>query len=132
MKVVEGNLTLLGNATIQNKITSYSVLEIGDQILQKIKVPRSLDNFLSRALDQQGTTTLYFQGKILCGVRTPDGKIYCYNARPVAGAILCVLGVPLIPVFGIGLLFVWHGISELRNAAVTSQLKSMGATPISF
>jgi len=132
MQVVEGNLILLGNATIQGKITNYSVIEIGDRILQKVRVPRSLDNFLSRALQQNGSTTLYLNGKILCGVRTPEGKIYCYKASPIAGFFLCVCGVPLTLVFGLGLLFIWQGVAELRNASVTGKLQAMGATPISF
>ncbi|WP_306393319.1 hypothetical protein [Telluria beijingensis] len=132
MNTIEGNLTLLGNATIQNKLTTYTVVEIGDRILQKIAVPSSLDNFMSRALNQNGTTKLFMQGRLVCGIQTPDGKIYCYNARPVVGAILCLLGVPLIPFFGLGLLVIWQGVGELRNASVTGRLKAMGATPIAF
>ena len=132
MQVVEGNLVLLGNATIQGKVTTYSVIEIGDQILQKVRVPRSLDNFLSRALQQNGSSTLYLNGKLVCGVRTPEGKLYCYKANTFAGALLCILGVPVIPVFGIGLVFIWQGVAELRNASVTNELKAMGATPISL
>jgi len=132
MQVVEGSLVLLGNATIQGKVTTYSVIEIGDQILQKVRVPRSLDNFLSRALQQNGITKLFLNGKIVCGVQTPEGKIYCYKASTIAGLILCIAGVPLTVVFGIGLLFIWQGVAELRNASVTNQLKAMGATAISF
>lgn len=130
MKIAEGPISLLGNARINNKVTTYSVIEIGNQILQKIAVPNSLDNFLSRGLNQQGVSKLFLRGKVLCGIQTPDGKIYCYRANPVAGVILCVCGVPFILFFGVGLLFIWQGAAELMNYALTSKLKAMGATAL--
>jgi hypothetical protein len=132
MKIAEGNIVLLGNAKISNTATTYSVIEIGDQILQKIVVPNSLDNFLSRALAQQGRSKLYLSRKVLCGVETPDGKVYCYKAKPISGLIMCIVGIPLIPFFGVGLMFIWQGAAELSNYGVTSKLKAKGATALSL
>jgi hypothetical protein len=132
MQVIEGSVTLLGNATIANKVTTYSVIEIGGQIVQKVRVPTSLDNFLTRALNQDGTSKLFLRGKLLVGVQTPEKKIYCYKANAFAGLFLCIVGVPLIPFLGIGLIFIWQGVAELKNVAAVSELKAMGATPISL
>jgi len=81
-----GNLTLLGNA--QEHVTSdegqnhsrnwvYSIIEIGDHVLKKIHVTKSLDNFLSRGLDQDGETTLHLvSNSRLLAVDLPDGSAY--------------------------------------------------------
>lgn len=130
MKIVEGNLSLLGNATIQRHITQYTVIEIGDTVLQRVRVPTSLDNFLSRALKQSGNTKLFLNGKVLCGIQTPEGKLYCYRAKPIAALILCAAGIPLIPFFGLGLLFLWQGIGEFKNYSIANKLRGMGATAI--
>lgn len=132
MKIVEGNLTLLGNATIQNKLIKYSVIEIGDQVLQNTTVPNSLDNFLSRAFKQQGNTKLFLNGKVLCGVETPEGKLYCYKANFSAAIVLCVAGVALIPLLGLGLIFIAQGVAELKNHDITKKLKEMGATVVTL
>lgn len=132
MKIVEGNIVLLGNSSIKTQTKIYSVIEIGNTILQKITVPISLDNFLGRGLDQHGNSKLYLSGKVLCGIQTPDGKIYCFKTKPISALVSCIFGVPMIPFFGLGLVFIWQGIAELKNHAVTSKLRSMGATALSM
>ena len=132
MSTYQGELTSLGNSVIRNTVTTYSIIEIGDQVIQKIKVPNSLDNFLVKSLKQGGTTKLYLSGSLLVGVTLSDGKSYCYKAKPIAGLLILLIGIPLIPFFGVGLFFIWQGFGELRNYSLSKELANQGATQISL
>lgn len=145
MKKISGNLTLLGDSITSGAMTNYSVIEIGDQVLQKIKVPRGLDNFLTRALSQIGVTTIYLNGKVLLGVTLPDGKTYCYDAKvwKITFVIFILVGLPLIEIIGLGvgaaiftavifIPFYINIFAEIRNYYITTELKSQGAIGIAI
>src|SRR5438128_7128260 len=120
MKTVEGSLKLLGNSSWTEKVKTYSVIEIGDHLLQNVRVPVSLDNFLERALRESGTTRLFMSRSLLLGVGLPDGKLYCYKSLPVPLSVLLMgVGLLLTPLFGMGLLLLWPMIGEFRNGLVT-------------
>jgi hypothetical protein len=114
----------------------YAYIEFTDgEILRNICVVGGLDGKLDAALDDQGQIALYIMhgGKkadLLVAVRTSDGKVFATDLGGgsllgygmVAGTV--VLGLGLIPLFGIGLVFLWvawrswHGI-RLVEAAKT-------------
>ena len=76
---VKGTLTLLGNSIKSNSTQrEYSVIEIGGQVLQDIKISTKLDNFLSRALTWDGECVLYLVNGmgLIFAIKTPDGKMY--------------------------------------------------------
>jgi len=121
---------MLGNATLVNKFTTYSVIEIGNQLLQHVVVPNTLDNFLGRALHQPGDTRLFMSNLTLLGVGLPDGKLYCYPGRSDLGLLFCILGILTTPLFGIGLLAIAIGATELRNARMANDLRAQGAIAV--
>jgi hypothetical protein len=129
MKKYQGIITRLGNGTIgKNGITTYSIIEIGDTLLQKVKIPTSLDSFLTAG----STATLHMRGSLLLGVDLANGKSYCYKAKPLVGGLLALVGIPLIPFFGFGLLFMWQGVSEILNYLAVNELQSQGAVSVSI
>ena len=132
MSTYQGELSSLGNSVVKNAITTYSIIEIGEHVLQKIKVPNSLDNFLVKSLKQGGTTKLYISGSMLVGVTLSDGKSYCYKAKPIAGFVTILFGILTIPFFGLGLIYIWHGFGELSNHNMCKELVQQGATQISI
>lgn len=77
IREVKGQLTLLGNSKGLNSKREYSVIEIGDQVLQNISISTKLDNFLCRALRWDGQCVLYLVNDSIFALTTPDGKTYC-------------------------------------------------------
>ena len=132
MRVVEGRLTLLGNSTMDSKQRIYSVIQIGDHLLQKIYVVNAMDSFLQQSLNQPGTTRLHLLGKFLMGVQLPNGKLYCYSNNMIWPLVVMGCGVPLIPFFGFGLYVIWLGVAELRRVLAGKSLQSMGGIPCSL
>ena len=143
MSEYQGELTVLGDAVSNGAMTTYSIIEIGGAVLQKIKVPSGLNNFLPRALNQNGKTTLYVNGKVLIGVKLPDGKLYCYDAKvfKILWYILILVGLPVVEIFGLGtgaaiftavifIPFYINILAEINNYSVSSQLKAQGAIPV--
>lgn len=132
MSTYQGEITSLGNSVTKNAITTYTIIEIGDQVIQKIKVPNSLDNFLVKSLQQGGTTKLYINGSMLVGVTLGNGKSYCYKAKPIAGLVIILFGILTIPLFGLGFIYIWHGFGEFTNHSMCKELVQNGATQISL
>ena len=128
MKKITGTITRLGNATINKKVTTYSIIEIGSELLQKVRISTGLDSFLNAG----STATLFVRGKSILGIKLEDGKFYCHKSSPISALILIIIGIPLIFLFGLGLILIFFAAGELLNYQVTSQLEREGATPVSF
>lgn len=145
MRVVEGSLTMLGESVSSRAITKYSLIEIGGHVLQKIKVPDGINNFLPRALNQTGNTTLYLSGSMLLGIKLPDGKIYCYDSKiwKIAYHVAILGGLPIAEIFGLGvgaalftavifIPFYINILAEIKNYSVSSDLKRQGAIAVAM
>ena len=76
MKIIAGNIKGLGNSKRTNDQAIYSIIEIGSETIQNAQIADSLDNFLIKALKQNGETTLYIHRKTIYGITLPDGKSY--------------------------------------------------------
>lgn len=120
MKEIIGSLNSLGNSqiilsNINSGVAIYSTIEIGDKVLEKIAVQRSLDNFLQRGLSLSGNVKLYIVGSQLLGIELPDGKSYYQKARNLR--FFCALLLPFILTFASGLIFITDGqrSSQARN-----------------
>lgn len=130
MKIIEGNITLLGSATISKELVKYSVIELDGQILQQQSIPKVLDNFLVRALNQTGPSKLYLWAGIIYGVQGPDGKLYCLDTSKKGAVIVCVIGVILTPII-IGIPLIINGAYEYGKANFTQKLLAIGGIPLS-
>ena len=117
MKVVEGELKMLGAYTVDSagRIYSYSNIEIGDQLLRNIKAYAPLTGFLQRGLNMEGKTKLFLTGKGIIAVELPDGKRYYTEHSFFRGLLVVICGILLTPVFGIGLIMLWNGVNILRE-----------------
>lgn len=143
IREVKGHLTLLGNSKGLNSKREYSVIEIGDQVLQNISISTKLDNFLCRALRWDGQCVLYLVNDSIFALTTPDGKIYCNPENGyvfdillgVIGAFAVLYGFELLgrdsSAFGllvlcVGALLIWAAYDGTRKIlAYNSFLKSL-------
>jgi len=130
MDQIAGTLKVLGpSRTVSQGVTmtTYSHIEIGDRIIKKIMVFQSMNGPLQLANQNPGVTTLYIKNGYLCGIRTPDGKIYASEMAGRVGiyvTLVCAafLGLITLPIFGMGLFFLWIGwriwkLLEAKNSA---------------
>lgn len=136
VRELKGHLTLLGNSKgLNSKRREYSVIEIGDQVLQNISISTKLDNFLCRALRWDGECVLYLVNDIIFALTTPDGKIYCDPEDGyifeillgVVGAVAVLYGFELLgrdsPAFGllvlcVGGLILWASYGTIKKTRV--------------
>lgn len=127
-RTITGNLTMLGNAQITgNGVHHYSLIEIGGQVLRKVRCPSGVNNFLMRALDMPGETTLYLNGSFLFAVRLPDGRAYTWKTSSFGSVLVLLFGICTIPIFGIGLIFIFIALKELSVHSDASSLIAQGA-----
>jgi hypothetical protein len=146
MQEYTGKLRMLGNGTWSpnGKILAYSMIEIGDHLLTQVGVGNTLDNFVGRALKQEGDTTLYVKGGSvfgrafglgarIVGVRLPDGNLYYQKLSAVPAWLFIVLGILTIPACGLGLLVLPMGVLLLGHVNAAASLASLpGAKPVAF
>jgi len=112
-----GAIKLLGNARViqggKGGIV-YSVIEIGDQVLQDVSATQSISSFLERGLSTADATTIWLtkipgrSNRTIFALDLPDGKRYVreyIGPTPVSGAIWSTI---LIPVFGLGVIMWIH------------------------
>lgn len=130
MREVTGVLSMLGSGSvIENQIgkgfVRYDVIEIGDQIVQKLRTARSLGDFIARGLGKE--VTLYLIGNMIIGVKLSDGKLY-YWKRGKSVVIICLLALPF---WGMGLIFALFLRNDLEHILmVQPKLASMGGIPL--
>src|SRR5262245_61200881 len=138
MDQIEGIVKVLGpsRTTLQAiSVTTYSYIEIGDRIIKKVMVFEAMNGPLQLALQNSGVTTLFIKNGYLCGMRTPDGKIYASEMAKSLGLYVAlgaggILGLITLPLFGMGLFFfyldwkIWklldakNSASQIPNAVV--------------
>ena len=145
MKEITGQLKTLGSGSIRHgnigsSFVKYNTIEIGDTILQKIVTAQSLNDFIERGLGQE--VTLFFNGKMLIGVRLQDGKIYYWKRSfflflysivvsifllGVAVAIGGVFGNFILPILGaIALIFFTTKPFIMQTLVYQTKLSSLG------
>ncbi len=138
MKIYTGTLEELGpgveEASERIGSAQYAYLQFTDgRMLRNISVVGGLIGKLDAALDDEGPVELHIMegGKradLLVAVKTSDGCLYATDLSGGAwmGRILLtgwiVLGLGLLPIFGIGLIFLWvawrqwHGMQLVAGA----------------
>jgi hypothetical protein len=127
MKSVQGAVAMLGYTQVHNSVVEYNVIEIGDQILSDIEVPKPLVKYLVRASHASSEqTVLYLHGNRLLGIREHDGKTHYFHTSYAVLAGWFVLSIALIPVFGLGIYSLWHCVRHYGYVRVASTLKDEG------
>lgn len=138
MAIFKGVLKELGpNVTEASETvasTVYTYIELADgQMIRNVSVVGGLGGKLDAALDHHDPIELHVMqgGKksdLLIAVRASDGKIFATelgDSSTLSYALVistAVLGLGLIPIFGIGLLFLWgawrlwHGMKLVNDA----------------
>ncbi len=127
MKSVQGVVSMLGYTLVRRKAVTYSVIEIGDQNLTDIAVPKPLIRYLIRASRSPEASVLYVKGKRLIGVQVGGDKSYYYRPSLLLLAFATLVSIMLIPVFGLGLYLLWHCIKYWGYRNAGSTLSAQGA-----
>lgn len=106
MRKIIGQIREIGNGTSFDGGQGgyeYTVIQVDEQLLQKVKVSQSLDNFLKKARsssDKVMLWTIYDNKKNrLVGIEFPDGKRYVtgwWQMKPITGMILATIGLALV------------------------------------
>lgn len=93
MKKFEGVVKMLGNANVYpNGNKKYSVIEIGNHALRDVKVNQGLDNYLQRALEDNGQSTLWItKDSGIAMLMLPNGQKYVMSMRKSAIAVWIVV-----------------------------------------
>jgi len=130
MDQIEGTLKVLGpSRTVSQGVTmtTCSHIEIGDRIIKKVMVFQPMTGPLQVACQNPGVTTLFIKNRYLCGIRTPDGKVYASEMVGRVGIYVCLvaaafLGLITLPLLGMGVFFLWLGwriwkLLEAKNSA---------------
>jgi len=127
MKSVQGAVAMLGYTQVHNSVVKYNVIEIGDQILSDIEVPKPLVKYLVRASHASGgETMLYLHGNRLLGIREHDGKTHYFHTSHAVLAGWLLLSIALIPVFGLGIYSLWHCVRHYAYAREAVALRDQG------
>src|ERR1051326_7964944 len=130
MDQIEGTLKVLGpsRTTLQAiSVTTYTYIEIGDRIIKNVLVFGAMNGPLQLTLQNPGVATLFMKNGYLCGIRTPDGKIYASEMVGRFGLYLCIasaafLGLITLPLLGMGVFFLYIGwrvwkLLDAKNSA---------------
>lgn len=109
MNQIEGPITLLGDATGTANYWFYTVLKVGDVVLENVGVENKLSNFLKVALHSGGNVRIYYQtsGKAnrLIALVMEDGTAYGSKWYGSSPAKMMIMGTIFLPI-GFGL-FIW-------------------------
>ena len=104
MEEITGRLESVGSSTIVNNSRNvYNTFEIGGRMLQKISAARSMDDMLRDCLGEE--ITIWTLGGSIIALRRSDGRSYAMKEMKKPGIGSLILGIVLIPAWGIGLLF---------------------------
>src|SRR5690606_20894301 len=130
MKSVQGVVAMLGYTRVSPRVVTYTVIEIGDQAVPDVAVPKRLIRYLVRSTRTQEASVLYLQDNRLIGIRVGDGQTYYYQSNRLLLAIFVLLSVLLIPALGLGVLMLWYGYRYVRYAKAANILAEQGATKV--
>lgn len=108
IKTVQGQQGQVGNRVAT--WWQFSILEVGDRVLQGVVVPGKLVVFLN-AGDRVG---IWLDGGAVVALERADGKLFLVGFRE-PGLVSLVLGIALIPVMGIGFLMLFSRYATSRK-----------------
>lgn len=148
MREVTGVLKMLGSGRVTGNqagksFVHYSSVEIGNEVLQKMRTAQALGDYISRGLNNSGPITLYIAGKLIIAVKLSDGKIY-YWKRGITTVVFAVIAGPVFgsmaaggssywmpAIFGVWLLFGLSLKSELTQIFVHQpRFAALGGIPL--
>lgn len=119
MKTVKGILKEIGqtNKFGANTTSKYLYLEIGDEMIKNVHTFDGLDGKFRGEMGSE--VTAYFKGDYLVAFENKAGKTFS-STKPHFMAFLImwaltILGVVTIPFLGVGLLFLYVGITNLKK-----------------
>lgn len=120
IEVFSGKINTLGDSVTENGMKHiYSYIEMSDgQIIKKLLTIMGLDGQLKMAFDNNENVDLHVNtmtdgSRGLMAIKMGNGRTYALTITTLpffdryATIIMIFLGVPTIPVFGIGFLLLW-------------------------
>lgn len=130
MKSVQGVVAMLGYTHVGRNTVTYSVIEIGNQILADAVVPKPLIKYLIRSSHIAESSALYVSGKRLIGLQVGGGKTYYHRPNPLVLALATLVSIALIPVLGLGLYTLWLCMRHWGDVSAGARLSAQGAQKV--
>jgi len=98
MREITGYLKMLGSGKVTGNqagksFVHYSSVEIGDEVLIKVRTAQALGDYISRGLNDSGPVTLYLIGKLIIAVKLANGKIYYWKRGMLSPILLTLIGL---------------------------------------
>jgi hypothetical protein len=130
MVTIQSNIKLLGNATINNskggKSVTYTLFEFENgEIIKNISVEGGMDNFLERTIKTNEPQTLFLKkkwgGYDLVGLKIGE-KAYVADVRGYHVFFGFIIGIPLIPVFGLGFLILFAAVGAFNTLGIVNEI----------
>lgn len=76
MKYVEGPLVKLGNATVSQVATRYSLIQVGKEVITNVGITNKLDNYLRDGLKTTEPTKLWISRSEILAVQVANDERY--------------------------------------------------------
>lgn len=119
MKKFTGVLKKLGDASMERVYNNYSMIQIGDEVLTKVKIARKLEPFLEEGLRTKSPITISLMaGNVIMAVQIEGQQRYLskYNWGGMGvGAVVMLIAAyaffslskSIIPPIAVGGIFYW-------------------------
>jgi hypothetical protein len=104
----------------------YSVVEVGDQIVSEMSVPKPLVKYLTRAFRNAANANLYLVHDRLIGIQTNEAAPNYHSYSRLTALLFVLLSVAMIPLLGLGLLLLGPSIRQLKYAQAGATLAQQG------
>jgi hypothetical protein len=126
MNIIRGVVAMLGYTHVRRSTVVYSVVEVGDQIVSEMSVPKPLVKYLTRAFRNAANANLYLVHDRLIGIQTNEAAPNYHSYSRLTALLFVLLSVAMIPLLGLGLLLLGPSIRQLKYAQAGATLAQQG------
>lgn len=122
-----GVIKRLGNASTNPVAHKYSVVEIGDKVIQNKFASNGLVNYLEQALKSGDSVTLWVLNRHIVAIKLADQKTYATKFKIGGGTILMLIAsIPLMVIL-IGFVTGAFALGKIISATnANSKIASIG------
>ena len=122
-----GVIKQLGNASTNPAAHNYSLVEIGDKIIQNKFASNGLVNYLEQALKSGDSVTLWVHSRYIVAIKLADQKTYATKFK-IGGTtiVLLIASIPLMVIL-IGFVTAAFALGKILSCTrLNSKIASIG------
>ncbi|WP_298333885.1 hypothetical protein [Asticcacaulis sp.] len=122
--IVTGVITLIGDGIWNDGVTKTSIMEIGGKKFRDLAYSSGMSTYLKRAYSNGSEVTLVIVRRVIAYLYS-DGDECDDTGNPIAGLILILLGIPLLPLLLYGLGPIMQGVFVIRSRSERNKVNEM-------